>query len=51
MLRAIGIGIVVLVVVLCAAGAVGYYKADQMIGISEAPQVGYEEVLAPTAVS
>ncbi len=47
MLRAIGIGFVLLVVVLCGAAVFGYYQFDSMYGLSQAPEVDYQEVMTP----
>lgn len=47
MLRAIAIGVVVLIVALVGAGVYGYYTVDKKFGLSEAPVHGYEELLNP----
>lgn len=38
-----------LVVLVFAAAAIGYYKVNATFGLSESPQLGYEEVLDPSA--
>ncbi len=49
MLRAIGIGIVVLIAAIAGAAMYGYYTIDKSYGLlSEAPAYGYEEIAQPT---
>lgn len=48
MLRIVGIGVGLLLVVIAGAAGFGYYQAEQNLGLSESPRVGFEEVLDPS---